>query len=197
MGLLLDAACAWEDLCKVAYSIELGHKGKHFALFLTFEPSELPHLAGMQYATDVDFGLRRAEFYGENLIAAVLSGRLDENRIRNAREWPRIEGRLKAIVSLRQTFSGRFRIARFNPKKVSGSCNIDAEYIIENIVSGETFFVFLDAKKGRYFCKSAFQSEYTDYMRFQTTMTVLKVEKHDSLGTTVLYQHPNYVETSP
>lgn len=197
MGLFLDAARAWDELCKISYSIELGHRGKQFTVNLTFEPGDLPHLAGMQYAKDVDFGLRRAEYYGVNLISAVLSGKLDESRICSARAWPRIEGRLKAIVSLQQTLCGSFDIAKFNPKKVQGSCNINAEYVIKNTVSGETFFVFLDSEKDRYYCKSAFQSEYTDYMRFQTPLTVLKVSKQDSMGSEVLYQHPNFMEYAP
>lgn len=197
MGLFLDAAQAWDELCKISYSIELGHRGKSFSLDLIFRPCDLPHLVGMQYAKDVDFGLRPAEYYGVNLIGAVLSGRLDETRICNARAWPRIEGRLKAIISLQQTLSGNFVIAKFNPNKVQGSCNIDAEYVIKNTVSGEVFFVFLDAENDSYYCKSAFQSEYTDYMRFQTSMTVLKVTKRVPSGDELLYQHPNYRELPP
>lgn len=138
MGLFLDAACAWDELCRISYSIELGYRGKQLNVNLTFEPGDLPHLAGMQYTKDVDFGLRRAEYYGVNLISAVLSGKLDESRIYSAREWPRIDGRLKAIASLQQTLSGNFKIAKFNPKKVQGACNINAEYVIKNADSGET-----------------------------------------------------------
>lgn len=197
MGLFFDAACAWDELCRISYSIELGYRGKQLNVNLTFEPGDLPHLAGMQYTKDVDFGLRRAEYYGVNLISAVLSGKLDESRIYSARAWPRIEGRLKAIVNLQQTLSGNFNIAKFNPKKVQGACNINAEYVIKNADSGETFFVFLDSEKDRYYCKSAFQSEFTDYMRFQTPLTVLKVSKQDGMGSEVLYRHPNFKEPVP
>lgn len=196
MGLFLDAARAWDELCKTSYSITLGHKGKLYNINLTFEPEDLPHLAGMQYAKDVDWGLRRAEYYGANLISSVLSGKLDELRICNARAWLRIEGRLKAIVGLQDTLSGDFIIAKFNPKKVSGACNISADYIIKNTVSGEIFFVFLAQEKNRYFCKSAFKSDCTDYMRFQTTMKVLEVVKQDSVGTHVLFRHPNFSDTA-
>lgn len=194
MGLLFDAALAWDELCEISYIIELGHRGNQYTIDLIFEPGDLPHLAGMQYAKDVDFGLRRSEYYGINLIKAVLSGKLDESRICNARDWTRIKGRLKAIINLRQTLSGRFIISRFNPDKVPGSCNIDAEYVIKNTESGQVFFVFLAPRSGRYYCKSAFQSGNVDYMRFQTPMTVLKVTKRDASGDALLYQHPNYKE---
>ena len=196
MGLFWDAVCAWNELCNISYSIDLGYKGKQFAINLTFEPGDLPHLAGMQYAKDVDFGLRRSEYYGAHLIGAVLDGKLDENRIYSARAWPRIEGRLKAIISFQQTLSGDFDIAKFNPKKVAGSCNIDAEYVIRNKVSGDIFFIFLAPDGKRYFCKSAFQNNHTDYMRYQTSMTVLKVVKWADEEPEILYKHPNFVETT-
>lgn len=194
MGLFFDAACSWNELCTVSYSIELGYKRKQSTIHLTFAPEDLPHLAGMQYAKDVDFGLRQSEYYGPKLMDAVLSGRLDENRIYRARNWPRIEGRLKAIVHLQQTLSGDFAIARFNPKKVSGDCRINAEYIIKNKVSGEIFFVFLASDEKRYFCKSAFQKDEKDYMQFQTPMTVLQVVKHSGEAAEILYTHPNFKE---
>lgn len=197
MGLFLDAAKAWNELCEISFFIKLGHKGKRFAINLSFAPCDLPHLVGMQYAKDVDFGLRRAEYYGSNLLDALLCGKLDESKMYNARAWPCIEGRLKAIISLKKTLSGSFTIARFNPKKVCGSCSIDAEFVIKNTISGETFFVFLDEENERYYCKSAFQSRNTDYMRFQTQLTVLEVAKKDSAGIDILYRHPNYKETPP
>lgn len=93
---------------------------------------------------------------------------------------------------MQQTLSGDFEIARFNPKKVHGSCNINAEYVIRNSLSGQIFFVFLDSEKDRYYCKSAFRNEYIDYMRFQTRMTVLSVTKRDSSGEKVLYQRDSF-----
>lgn len=192
MGLLLDAAHVWDELCKISYTIVLGHKGSLSEINLSFEAADLPHLVGMQYARDVDFGLRPAEYYGANLLDAVLNGRLNESFICNAREWPRIEGRLNAIINMRNTLSGDFEIARFNPKKVHGSCNINAEYVIKNQRSGQIFFVFLDSERGRYYCKSAFRNEYIDYMRFQTRMTVLSVTNHDSSGSEPLYRRAGF-----
>lgn len=196
MGLLLDAAYAWNELCSITYSIELGHKRKQFTIDLAFEPGDLPHLAGMQYLKGVDFGLRRSEYYGAKLMGAVLSGKLDENRVYGAKSWARIEGRLKAIIRFQQTLSEDFSIAKYNPRKVSGFCNIDAEYVIKNKASGENFFIFLSPDGKRYFCKSAFQNSYIDYMQFQTQMTVLRVVKRSEGVTEVLHEHPRFIATA-
>jgi hypothetical protein len=192
MGLLMAAACAWAELCGTKYIIELGHKGVQHSINLTFEPDDFPHIAGMQYAKDIDFGLNRSEYFGKNLIPAIVSGRMEEERICKARSWDKIEGRLKAIVNIPQTLSGNFIIAKFNRNKVNKSCSIDAEYVIKNTVSGETFFVFLDSDNDRYYCKSAFQNDHTDYLLNQTVMTVLQVIMETPSEKVELYRHPNF-----
>lgn len=192
MGILLDAARAWNDLCKVAYQVVLGKKGSAYTLELTFEAADFPHLAGMQYARDVDFGLRQAQFYGEKLIPAILSGKLEEARLCKARDWLRIEGRLKAIVRLQLTLEGPFTVARFDPRRVRGFCRIQAEYVMKNTVSGETFFVFLDRGRDRYYCKSAFQSNELDYLENQSVMTVLEVTRRSGRESVLLRRHPGY-----
>ena len=194
MGLLLDAAQAWYDLCCTSYIIELGRKGHQFTLVLSFDLADFPHLAGMQYATDVDFGLRPAQYYGKKLVPAVMNGTLDETRLCKSRAWSRLEGRLKAIINLQKTLEGNFTIAQFHPQRVRGSCNINAEFVIKNTVSGDAFFVFLDQNSGRYYCKSAFQSNRLDYTENQPLMTVLEVTKRIESESEVLYRHANYKE---
>ena len=194
MGLLLDAAQAWNSLCAASYTVELGRKGKQYTLNLLFDLSDFPHLVGMQYAKDIDFGMRPAQYYGNRLVPAVISGALDEMRLCKSRDWPRIEGRLKAVVNLQKTLEGNFVIAQFHPQRVRGSCSIDAEYVIKNSFSGEIFFVFLDRESNRYYCKSAFQSNNLDYTENQPIMTILKVVKQTGAETVVLWRHPNYIE---
>lgn len=192
MGLLLDAAKTWDSLSQTVYSIEAGRKGKQFSIELSFDPADFPHLAGMHYAKDISFGLRPAQYYGTQLIPALLSGALDDALIMKSRSWSKIEGRLKAIVNLKSTLEGDFVIARFAPGKVPGFCNIQAEYVIKNTGSSEVFFVFLDQKSGRYYCKSAFQSDNLDYTVNQSLLTILEVTKHVSGMETVLRRHPSY-----
>lgn len=163
MGLLLDAAMAWKELCNICYIFDFARKGKLYRIHLSFSSEDFPHLAGMQYAEDVDFGLRRSEYYGERLMSVLLSKRMDDNKIEASRNWSRISGRLAAIVNLQNTLDSEFAIVAFSKKRVKGFCQIEAKFAIKNIVSGDTFFVFLDEDSGRYYCKSAFKQERIDY----------------------------------
>lgn len=81
MDLLLDAAKAWDALTSVIYRIEIGRKGKHSSIELAFDLSDFPHLAGMQYAKDVSFSLRPAQYYGSKLVPVLLSGTMDDSLI--------------------------------------------------------------------------------------------------------------------
>lgn len=72
---------------------------------------------------------------------------------------------------------------------------IDADFIIKNERSGETYFVFIDEKdEHQHYCKSAFAKENVDYMENQSMLTVLKKEKIENGETVVLYRHPNFKE---
>ena len=96
--------------------------------------------------------------------------------VKAAREWERL-------------------IAQFNAQKVRGNSQIDADFIIKNERSGETYFVFIDEKdEHQHYCKSAFAKENVDYMENQSMLTVLKKEKIENGETVVLYRHPNFKE---
>ena len=192
MGLLFDAAKAWNALSNITYRIEVGRKGKQSSIELTFDLADFPHVAGMQYAKDVSFSLRPAQYYGSKLVPVLLSGTMDDSLITKSQSWDRIEGRLKAIINLQNTLEGEFIIAQFFPKRVPGFCSIQAKYVIKNSVSGEVFFVFLDEEYGRYFCKSAFQSDELDYTLNQPILTVLEVTKKSAGNTTLLRRHASY-----
>ena len=153
MCLFLEAARAWQRLSGTEYRITAGRRGKTFSFALSFAFADFPHIAGMQYAQDVDFGLRPSEYYGEKLIPSILSSKLEASRIEQSRNWSRIKGRLNAVVHLQETLDSEFLIARFNPKLVRVNSKIDAEYVIKNLQSGEIFFVFIDDR--RWFCDPA------------------------------------------
>lgn len=94
MCLLRKAAEAWEKLLNFRYDMVFGRKKKSYVVSLSFERYDFPHLVGMQYANDVDFKINSAEYYGEKLITAILSGRLDPKRIEKSKNWDRIQKRL-------------------------------------------------------------------------------------------------------
>lgn len=195
MCLFLKAAQAWQILTQTEYRITAGRKGKAVSFRLDFDFADFPHLAGMQYAQDADFGLRPSEYYGEKLVPALLSGKMDASRIEKSRNWEKIKGRLNAIIGLQQTLDSDFSIALFDPSRVHTNSKIDADYVIKNLDSGETYFVFIDEDKAhRHYCKSAFTKTNIDYMKNQPLLTVLKKEKIENGSSRVLYQHPNFKE---
>lgn len=127
--------------------------------------------------------------------SSFLSGKLEAANMERSLNWPRIKGRLNAIIHLQETLDTEFLIARFRPNLVRIHCKIDAEYIIKNLHSGEVFFVFIDKGTGqRYYCKSAFERTTIDYLENQAVLTVLKKEKVMNGIPTLLYLHPNYME---
>lgn len=192
MGLFLNAAAAWKELSDTQYILDLGKKGKLDRVTLSFLDEDFPHLAGMQYAKDVDFGLDRAEYYGERLIPALLNQYMDGSKIEKSRNWDRISGRLTAIINLQNTLDNTFTIVSFNKEKVRGYSRIDAKFAIKSSISDEVFFVFLDEKSGRYYCKSAFKKEQVDYVENQSALTVLQKIKIVNGESIILSKHPRY-----
>ena len=193
MCLLLEAAKSWQQLTKIRYYISAGRKGKLSQFRLEFDNADFPHLAGMQYAQDVDFGLHFSEYYGDKLVPALLSGKMDGSKIEKSRSWGKIKGRLQAIINLQQTLESDFSIALFDPTK--SNSKINALYVIKNNISGETYFVFIDKDNGyRHYCKSAFAQNSIDYTKNQPLLTRLKVDKFDNGNRQLIYQHPNFKE---
>lgn len=193
MGLFLDAANAWYDLHNTGYILDIARRGRLTRIDLSFLDKDFPHLAGMQYARDVDFGIRKTEYYGERLISALLDKRLDDSKIEESRNWNKISGRLTAIVNLQNTLDNEFSIVSFNKSKVRGFSRIDAKFAIKSEVSKNIYFVFLDERSGRYYCKSAFRKEFTDYMENQSPMSILqKIKIVNNIPYTIFIK-PGYI----
>ncbi len=192
MGLFLDAAGAWNDLRNVSYIFEVARKGVLKRIELSFLAEDFPHLAGMQYARDVDFGIRPAEYYGAKLVPALLSGKMKDHRIETSRNWDKISGRLTAIIYLQNTLDGNFVIVSFDKAKVKGYSQIDAEFAIRSTISDDIYFVFLDKRSGRYYCKSAFRKDITDYAENQSPMTILQKIKIVDDQSSILFCREGY-----
>lgn len=192
MGLFLDAANAWRALHNISYKLDIARKGKLKQIELSFLDEDFPHLAGMQYAADVDFAIRKAEYYGEKLMPALLTGRMDDTKIETSRNWNKISGRLKAIINLQSTLDGEFIIVSFSKEKVRGYSQIDAKFAIKSSVSNDIYFVFLDERSGRYYCKSAFKKESVDYVENQSAMTLLQKIKVVNEIPNILYARDGY-----
>ena len=195
MGLLLEAAIAWNDLHNVSYILDVTKKGSGTVkrIELSFLDEDFPHAAGMQYAGDVDFGIRPNQYYGAKLIPALLTGQMIDTKIESGLQWNKISGRLTALVHLQTTLDGSFLIRSFEKGKVPGYSAINAKFIIQSTISDEMYFVFLDERSNKYYCKSAFKKEKTDFMKNQTLVTVLQKTKTIDGVPHVLYTKDGYI----
>ncbi len=194
MGLLFDAAVAWSNLHSTTYKLLLGRKRTWSDSFsLSFYPEDFPHLAGMQYATDVDFGLNRAEIYSGKFISKIINREVDDEIIEKSAEWEtKIQGRLECIIAMEDALDNEFLICKFDSRSVPYGSNIVAKYVIKNLRTGITFFVFVDENEQRWFCRSIFQLNIADYTKNQTHVTVLKKEKWKDGSIVIDFTHPNY-----
>lgn len=191
MGLFLDAAKAWNALHETKYILDVARKKKLAKIELSFSAEDFPHLSGMQYAKDIDFGVHKSELQGEHLIPALLNGEIDDAKIEGSRNWQKISGRLEAIAGIEKIMDEVFTIAAFSNLRVRCHSRIEAEYVIKGKI-GDFYFILLDGCAGHYFCKSAFKKEFIDYTENQSIMTVLQKVKIVGGSSTLLYQRPGY-----
>ena len=194
MELLSGAAKIWNNLSYTKYSLLLTYKGRQaFKITIGFPADAFPHVCGMQYAKDVDFGRNSDEYYGAKLIPALMSNKIDGKEIEKSRNYSsKIKGRLKAIKAIEETLDNDFQIAKFDSGLVPVFSKISADYVIKNVGTGDTFFVFLeDSPEGAY-CKSAFEYDSVDYLKNQPRLTVLKKVKTVNGTVELEYTHPHY-----
>lgn len=192
MGLFLTAAKAWEALSNVSYKIIIGRNRQSKTLTLVFRPLDFDHLSGMQYITDIDFGIHRNEYRGEKLIPALNSGRLDETLIERSQFWPKISGRLHSIIDICEILESPFSIYCFNPKKLPFHSTLQAAYLMYSDERQSGVFLFLDRDNMLCYCKSVFEMDNCDYRQNQTRLTVLEVTKRTEETEQVIWAHPNY-----
>lgn len=194
MSLLFDAATAWSKLSNTEYIFLLSKKAKKvYTVKLHFPNKYFYHISGVPKAKDIDFGINRSLYYGEKLIGAILSGKLDSAKLeRSALYQDCIKGRLETIINLESTLDGDFEIAKFDGNKLPFHCNIDANYIIRNKTTNDTFFIFI-SEDGMYsYCKTGFINNGLDYMRNQSKLTLLKKDKYINNIIVSQYTHPHY-----
>lgn len=199
MGMLLDAVNAWVALQDTTYEFLLGRSKNWSASFtLDFQPSDFPHLAGVHYADDVDFGINRAELHSAKFIAKLLSGYIDDDLIERAAAWnSKIKNRLECIIVLERILDADFLIYKFEQKRVPHGSTLCAEYVIKYADTDLALFVFVDHDMHtRWFCRSVFQSSSADYTINQTRLTVLKKRKLKNGELNIDYTHPNYKEVT-
>lgn len=192
MGLLFDAATAWNALQDTTYELLLGRGKNSTLLTITFCADEFWHLVGMQHVDDVDFRLNRAELRGSKFLSKVLTKKVNDELITKTAEWDKIQGRLECLIAIESIFDSDFLIFNFNYENVPHGTMIAAKYVIKDQQSGATYFVFLDTDKQRWFCKSALRLRTADFSENQSRMTVLKKIKKKGGVIKIDYTHPHY-----
>lgn len=193
MGLLLDAAKEWEKLKSVEYGFDIARKNVLTKVRLAFSDIDFHHISGMQYASSVDFGLRKSEYCGERLLPAILNGKLNDNKITLSPKWNQICGRLMAVLNLQNILDNDFAIVEFNKKKVQVYSKIEAKYAIKSSISNNVYFIFLDERSGQYYCRSAFENDSIDFTKNQSLMTVLRKTKTTNGEVKQLYIRDGYI----
>lgn len=193
MGLLRNAAIAWSGLYEKEYQLLLGLKGRWSrSVRLIFLPEHFHHLAGFQYADDIDFGVRPSELRKTTLTQKLIDGVIDDRLIEKSIHWTEIQPRLLGIARLEEGLDSEFRIYRYYQNHVHGGTRISAEFVVKSAKTDVTFFVFIDNDTGNYFCRSIFSEGVVDYSAEQPSLTVLKKEKLVAGNTVYLQVHPGY-----
>lgn len=194
MSLFLDAAKKWNSMQDTEYHIVLGHKKSTEYITITFRTEDFDHLAGMQYATDVDFGLHRNQYRGTKLISALLTGKLDAELIEKSQSWQKISERLSALVCLDTILESDFSIYKFDRCKLPFHSEIKAAYCIYSDIHKSGVFLFLDEENRCYYCKSVFEADQNDYRTNQSKWTVLKKDKVTEDGSETLFIHRSFAD---
>lgn len=78
MGLLLDAARAWEKMCLISYQFTYGMNKKLHHIVLSFQEEQFAHLSGIHYISDIDLSL---PYKKSNFLTMVLHGNIPEESI--------------------------------------------------------------------------------------------------------------------
>jgi len=198
MCLLYEAAMAWNQLSDTSYTIHIGHKGKEEILHIVFRAVDFDHLVGMQYAKDVDFKLHRSEYRGNNLVSAVLNGKIDPKTIEKSQNWlDQISYRVSGILIIPSLLEADLEIFSFNPNKLNFHSKLDASYLLYDGKTNTGFFLFLDEANDEYYCKSIFYDIERDYRKNQTKWKVLKKTKTVNGMEKELFTALSYKEIKP
>lgn len=194
MSLILEAAKQWTHLLNCEYSLTIGRKGKMQELKLTFRSEDFDHLAGMQYADDVDFKLHPNEYRGAKLIPALLAGKVDGALLEKSRSWERIQDRLHVVLNLEKILDDDFEVYRFESKKLPFYSKIKASYCIYSDLCNKGIFLFWDGSD-QYYCKSVFSFDGdNDYRKGQARWTLLHKFKTESGIAKELFRYEKYKE---
>ena len=124
----------------------------------------------------------------------LCSEKLNALLIEKSAQWQRISQRLRGIQGIRNFLDSDFKIYRFSAKRLPFFSKISASYLLHHEQTKESFFLFLDADKHCYYCKSIFADDAQNYTLNQTPWVVLRKAVIENGVETVLYHNHAYTE---
>lgn len=202
MDLLLETAENFKKMFNIKYDILLGKKNKEVNIIITFRCIDFHHLAGLHYIKDLP-ELKQSR---EKIFKAICIDSNLREKIYNSKFFPKIENRLIALNQIETLLDNDNLIFNYNYKNNKMS-KIRADFLIEAL-DGKKVITYIFGEKiekcnnDKYstskevYCKSIFPKNKTDYTKFQSKYTVLKLTKICTATNNVLkiYVNPNYIE---
>lgn len=193
MGLLRDAAAAWEALHDTSYVLLVGNRKRWVQrITLRFFSENFYHLAGFHYATDVDFGVRLSELRKPSAVRSFADGTISDAPMEKSIKWDDIRPRLNSIVHLEQGLDDDFLIYQYLQNHVKGGTSIPGQFLIKSPSTGIVFFVFLDRDTDIYYCRSIFEQGFQDYSEGQPRLNLLQKTKIVGQREEYTWKHPRY-----
>lgn len=184
MGLLLDAARAWEKMCLISYQFTYGMNKKLHHIVLSFQEEQFAHLSGIHYISDIDLSL---PYKKSNFLTMVLHGNIPEESITRSCHWADITNRLEAIIRLERILDSDFSLYLFRANRLPFHSNIDASFLIKDKITGDTVFLFVSGELEASFCRSIFMKTNRDYSANQKRLAQLRKIKVISGETFVIF----------
>ncbi|MBR4823389.1 MAG: hypothetical protein IKZ86_01210 [Spirochaetaceae bacterium] len=189
MSDITNAVNSFQKMLDIEYEFVLGRKNKSINLTVEFQKMHFFHLAGLQHLND----LPRLAFSAEVIFDRLKSNIITPEYIESSIDYKFIKKRIEYLPLLEKIFDSNDTIFRYNPALQTFSV-IEADFLMKNTVKNTNLFVFLSkGNNDKYFCKSFFPENKTDYAERQTRWTVLLKKKklRNENNEEILYKHPN------
>ena len=178
-----DCIDAFLPLLHTEYEIILGRKGKTVTIRIAFDKRDCFHLMGLQYLIDrPELNQDRGKVFDK-----IVEGTITTNQIESSDFYKKIESRVNFLPLLEQLLDSNETVFKYN-RKANMYSLIDADYLMKNNIEERNLYLFLACGADKkYFCKSFFPEEKTDYTRNQASWTMLYKKKYDmNTGTEIV-----------
>lgn len=170
---IYDCVDAFSKLLDIEYVIILGRKSQNVTLQIEFRKIDLHHLLGFQHLID------RPELNHdrEKVFNDLKKRKISAKHIEKSHHYTKIKGRVDFLPYLEEIFDDNKTIFKYN-EAMNNFSLIKFEYLLKNEILSKNVFTFLSKTKNeKYFCRSFFPQEKTDYSIGQTPWTLLYKKK--------------------